>query len=53
MNPYSESSRPDMLATSTLESRMIAKLKSVWFFITHGLEITDSISGRIDRLKLD
>lgn len=32
---------------------MFNKLRSIWFFLTHGLEVTDAISGRIDRLKLD
>lgn len=32
---------------------MIKKLKLIWFGITHVIEITDAISGRIDRLRLD
>lgn len=32
---------------------MFAKLRSVWFFIWHGLEITDGISARIDQMKAD
>lgn len=30
---------------------MWAKLRSIWFFVTHGLEITDGISARIDRIE--
>lgn len=33
--------------------KFFTKLKLMWFGMAHVIEITDEISGRIDRLKLD